>query len=64
MKEFLIYAAIYYSGFAVAFAIAYHNIKKFKTNDPAWVAAVFSWILVLVVIVVSIYKLFRKEPEV
>ena len=64
MKEFFIYAAIYYAGFAVAFAIAYHNIKKFNTNDQPWIAAVFSWILVFAVIVVSIYKLFRKEPEV
>ncbi len=64
MKEILIFAVIYYVGFGIAFAIAYHNIKKFKTNDNPWFAAFLSWILVYVVLVISIYKLFRKEPEV
>ena len=51
----------YYSGMAVAYAIAYRNIKKFKTKDNPWSAAIFSWIMVFAVVVVSIYKLFRKE---
>ena len=51
----------YYSGMAVAYWIAYRNIKRFKTKDNPWSAAVFSWIMVFAVIVVSIYKLFRKE---
>lgn len=63
MKELLVYVAIYYAGFAIAFTIAYHNIKRFKTNDSPWFSAVFSWAIVVAVIVVWFIKLFKgNEP--
>lgn len=64
METALYILLCYYSGMAVAYAIAYQNIKRFKTNDNPWSAAVFSWITVLFVVGIWFYKIFRKEPEV
>lgn len=62
MNEIALYILLaYYVGMAVAYAIAYRNIKKFKTKDNPWAAAIFSWITVLLVVVVWVVKLFRKE---
>lgn len=61
METALYILLCYYSGMAVAYAIAYQNIKRFRTNDNPWSAAVFSWMMVGLVIVVYLVKLFRKE---
>lgn len=61
METALYILLAYYSGMAVAYAIAYQNIKKFKTKDNPWSAAVFSWLMVVLVIVVYVVKLLRKE---
>lgn len=64
MNEMALYVLLaYYIGMAVAYAIAYRNIKKFKTKDNPWSAAVFSWITVGLVVVVWVVKLFRKEES-
>lgn len=52
---------LYYIGFAIAYLIAYHQIKRFKTNDSPWVAAFLSWVTVITFIGIIIYKLFKKE---
>ena len=51
----------YYVGFAIAYLIAYRQIKRFKTNDSLWLAAFLSWITVIVFIGISIYRLFKKD---
>lgn len=51
----------YYIGFAIAYLIASHQIKRFKTNDNPWVAALLSWITIIMFIGIIIYKLFKKE---
>lgn len=56
-------ALVYYCGFVLAYAIAYHNIKKFKTNDSPWFAAAFSWITVLLFIGACLYRLFKHDPN-
>lgn len=62
MNETALYILLgYYSGMAVAYAIAYQNIKRFRTNDNPWSAAIFSWIMVVLVVVVLVVKLFKRE---
>lgn len=52
---------LYYIGFAIAYLIAYHQIKRFKTNDNPWFAAFLSWIVVIAFVGINIYRLFKKE---
>lgn len=59
-ETLLTIALVYYIGFVLAYAIAYHNIKKFKTDDSPWFAAAFSWITILLYVGMLIYKLFKK----
>lgn len=63
MNTIVIILAVYYSGFAVAYAIAMRQIRKFKTNDSPWIVAFFSWVLVALFLVVQTYKLFRRDED-
>lgn len=51
---------IYYLGAVAAYVIAFKNIKKYKTKDNPFYAAIFSWILIFMVVVVYVVKLFRR----
>lgn len=47
---------VYYTGFILSLGIAMHFIKKYKTKDNPWAAAVFSWIFVTMAIVALLKK--------
>lgn len=42
---------IYYTGFILALGIAMRNIKKFKTKDSPWFAALLSWVFILFILI-------------
>lgn len=47
---------VYYTGFILAMGIAMHNIKKFKTKDNPFRAALLSWVIVLFVFVTHLFR--------
>ena len=56
MKTILIIFIVYWSGFALTWIIAYFAIKKYDTKESPLFAALFSWLIVAVVLVAAIYK--------
>jgi hypothetical protein len=60
MQTTLIVIAIYAIGFWLAYAIAVYQISKFNTRENPLIPAVLSWITVLMVLAVF---LFRPSKE-
>jgi len=64
METLLIIIGIYFVGVIIAIAVTCHYIAKFGTKDNPIIGAMFSWLTVIMaLVIVPIVKLLMKFPD-